>query len=83
MAFPKTHVFTEKARMKGIEEQFPKKETLTTAVARDNIFATPIAEVLTSLGAVEIVGAISSFVSESSSIFFFLEALVFSRVPHQ
>jgi hypothetical protein len=70
--------------MKEIIEQFPKKETLTAAVASGNIFALPlIAEVLTSLGVVKIVGTISCFVSESSSIFSFLEALVFSRVPHQ
>ena len=46
----------EKARMKEIAEQFPKKETLTAAVARSNIFSIPlIAEVFTSLGVVEIV----------------------------
>jgi hypothetical protein len=70
--------------MNEITEQLSKKRPLPLQLQATTSSPHPlIAEVLTSLGAVEIVGTISSFFSESSSIFSFLEALVFSRVPHQ
>ena len=70
--------------MKEIAEQFPKKETLTAAVARSNIFAMPlIAEVFTSLGVVEIVALflVSSLKVLQYSLFWklwFFQALLIS-----